>query len=213
MTDELSGIARRTNRWKFTAGTTELMLGGVFFWAGLALLLPRKPTFNIGLLVIGIVLSGFLINYLQNRFIYPRIGYLEYRLRPRKGIWMLVFVLIISLVSIGGMLVLNLIIPDILRSPVWFTPALTLLVGIAIFVNAFLVKQVRFFLLGLISLTAGIFLSPLGLGKVLASDPFGIDKLGLFFLIMGVSSLFSGGSAFRVFLRQTPLMEETPDEL
>lgn len=213
MTDELSGIARRTNRWKFTAGTTELMLGGVFFWAGLALLLPRKPTFYIGLFVIGIVLSGFLINYLQNRFIYPRIGYVEYRLRPRKGIWRLFFVLIISLGSVGGLLALNLIVPDILRSPAWFTPALTLLVGIALFVYAFLVKQVRFFLLGLISLTTGIFLSPLGLGKALTSDPFGTEKLGLFFLIMGICSLFSGGSTFRAFLRRTPLMEETPDEL
>ena len=213
MTEELSGIARRTNRWKFAAGTTELMLGGVFFWAGLAILLPRKPTFYIWLFVIGIMLSGFLVNYLQHRFIYPRIGYLEYRLRPRNGIWRLIIVLLISLVSIGGLVVLNLIVPDKLRSPAWLTPALTLVVGIALFVYAFLVKHVRFFILGLISLIIGIFLSPLGPGNALTNDLFGTEKLGLFFLIMGICSLFSGGITFRAFLRRTPIMGETSDEL
>ncbi len=212
MTDQLSGITRRTKSWKFIAGTTELMLGGVFFWAGLALLLPRKPTFYIGLFVFGIVLSGFLVNFLQHRFIYPRIGYIEYRLRPRNGLWRLFFVVIISLLSIAGLVVLNLIIPDIFRSPAWFTSLFSIFVGIAYFVYAFLVKQVRFFFLGLISLIAGLILSPFGPGNALISDPFGTGKLGLFFLIMGGCSLISGVITFRVFLHRTPLLEETPDD-
>ncbi len=213
MKDEISGIARRTRRWKFAAGTTELMVGGIFFWAGLALLLPRQPTFYLGLFMVGIVLSGFMIDYLQRRYIYPRIGYVEYRVGPRKGILKLLLILAISLVSVGGFVFLNIIIPDILLSPAWFTPALASFVGIALFIYALLVKQVRFLLLGFISLATGFLLSPLILGKVLTGDTFGIDKLGLYFLTMGVCSIFSGGFTLRNFLRNTPLLVETLDEL
>lgn len=212
MKDQFSSIARRTHRWKFAAGTTELMLGGIFFWAGLALLLPRTPTFYLGLFMIGIVLSGFLVEYLQRRYIYPRIGYIEYRVRPRKGIWRLFLVLACSLVGIGGLVFLNHFAPDVLLHPAWVAPALASLVGIALILYAFLVKQGRFLLLGLISIALGLLLSPFGLGNVLTSDTFSIVKLGFYFLTMGVCSFFSGVCTLRAFLRRTPLPTELPDE-
>jgi len=84
MKDQFSSIARHTHRWKFQAGTTEIALGVILLSAGLALLLPRTPTFYLSLFILGIVVSGLLTEYLQRRYIFPRICYIEYRIRPRK---------------------------------------------------------------------------------------------------------------------------------
>jgi hypothetical protein len=213
MKDQFSMVTQRTHRWKFEAGTTEIALGVIFFSAGLALLMPRTPTFYLGLFLVGIVISGFLVDHLQRRYIYPRIGYVEYRIRPRRGIWRLFLVLAASLVGIGGLVLLNHFVPDVLLPPAWFAPGLAFLVGFALILYMILVKQRRLLLLGLISIAAGLFLSPFSLGKVFSGDTFGIVKLSCYFLLVGVCSFFSGGCALRAFLRRNPLsLEEPPDE-
>ncbi len=212
MKDQIATVVSRTRRWKFEAGTTEIALGVIFSSAGAALLLPKSPTFYLSIFIIGIVLAGLLVEYLQHRYIFPRIGYIEYRIGPRKGIWRPFLVLAFSLVLVVGMFLLNHFVQDTLLPPAWFVPALAFLVGFALILYALLVKQKRFLLLGLISMSTGLLLALFGLGRVLIFDTLGILRLGFYFVTMGVCSLFSGFYALRAFLRSTPAPTESPDE-
>ena len=212
MNDQISNLARNSSRWKFQAGTTEIALGVILLSAGLALLLPRTPTFYLSLFMLGIMTSGLLIEYLQRRYIFPRIGYVEYRIRPRKGIWRLILVFASSLIGIWGILFLAHFVPMGILSQSWFSSAVAILVGIFLFLYVVLVKQRRFLILGLISIVMGFLLSPFGLHELFTGDIFGIDKLGFYFLVMGATSLISGGLAFRTFLNHTSLIERQTDE-
>lgn len=212
MNDQLSTLARHTHRWKVQAGTTEIALGIILLSAGLALLLPRTPTFYLSLFLLGIVVSGLLTEYLQRRYIFPRIGYVEYRIRPRKGIWRPVLVLASSLAGIWGILFLFHFVPKGILPPSWFSSAVAFLVGVVLILYVLLVKQRRFLILGLISMVMGFLLSPFGLRYIFTGDIFGVVKLGFYFLVMGATSIISGGLAFRSFLSHTPLIERQPDE-
>jgi MFS family permease len=212
MKDPFSPIAQRTRRWKFETGTTELVLGGLLCSAALSLLLPRTPTFALVIFVPGIMLTGWLVDHLQHRYIYSRIGYVEYRENTGKGLWRLLLMIAASLLLLGGiMLVLFKIQPD--TALAWITSLLAAYIGVVLLMYALQTKLVRLALLGLISaaVAIGLVLSPLVLGLERTSGTFGLGSLGFYFLVMGLVFLFSGGCAFRRFLRRNPPLAEATD--
>ena len=213
MKDQFSPIMQRTRRWKFEAGTTELILGGVFFWAGIAILLPlllhRSPMFVLNVFVLGLFFTGILVEYLQRRYINPRLGYVEYRENTRKGIWRLILLIVFSLMILGGIRILVLKY-DPEAAPAWIAPMLAFIVAIVLIPYALQLR--RLVVLGLISAALGLVFSPLIFGRVRTSDLFALDNLGFYFLVMGLVFFFSGACTFRTFLRQNPPPAKAPDE-
>lgn len=215
MKDQLSPIMQRTRRWKFEAGTTELILGGIFFWAGSALLLPlllrRPPTFMLIVFIAGLFFTGILVQYLERRYVYPRIGYVEYRENTGRGIWRLLLMMFASLIILGGILALLFKYqPE--TALAWVTPLLALYFGAVMVPYALQLKLRRLILLGLISAVIGLALSPIVLGRGRTDGLFGLASLGFYLLAMGPVFLFSGGCTFRAFLLRNPASPETPDE-
>jgi hypothetical protein len=211
MKDQFSQVAQRTRRWKFDAGTTELIIGGMLFSGGLALALPRTPTFALVIFLPGIFLIGTLEQYLERRYVYPRIGYVEYHENTGKGIWRLLLIMVASLVVLGGVLAfLFEYQPD--NALAWITPLLAFYISAVLVPYAIQMKIRRLTLLGLISAALGLTFSPLVLGRGQTAGLFGLASLGFYLLAMGLVFLFSGACAFRMFLRRTPLPKEEPDE-
>jgi hypothetical protein len=207
MNDDISAVARRTRRWKFEAGTTEIILGGLFFWAGLALLVPRTPMFSLVIFVPGLILTGTLTDHLQRRYIIPRIGYVEYRENTGKGFGRLLLLMAFSLVTFGGLVALFFhFIPE--TAPLWIAPSLAIFIAILLIPYGVQSRLARLVLLGLISIVTGLLFSPL----VPIWEPFrdstGIGSLVFFLLVMGIVFFFSGGCAFRSFLHRNPLPRE-----
>jgi hypothetical protein len=187
MRNQLSGAAGRARRWKFEAGMTELALGGLLLSAALALLLPHTPMFALVIFVPGTLLTGIIVDLLERRYVYPRIGYVEYRENTGRGLMRLLIMMAVSLLV---------------------TPLLGFYVGAVMVAYAQGMKLRRLLLLGLISVGFGLILSPLGLGRRLTDGLFEFRSLGWYLLAMGVTFLFSGECAFRTFLRRNPPAQE-----
>jgi hypothetical protein len=202
MKDQLSQVAGRVRRWKFEAGMTELALGGLLLSASLALLLPRTPTFGLVIFVPGTLLTGALVEYLQRCYVYPRIGYVEYRENTGRGLGRLLLMMSVSLLVLGGIMALLFrYAPE--TALAWVTPLLAFYTGAVMVPYALQMKLRRLILLSLISAAFGLILSPLGLGGRLMGGLFEFESLGWYLLAMGLVFLFSGACAFRTFLRHT----------
>lgn len=211
MKNPLSRIPGRVRRWKFEAGTTELMLGGMLFSGGLALALPRTPVFSLVVFIPGVFLAGALTDFLQRCYVYPRIGYVEYRENTSRGLGRLLLMLLASLIVMGGILALLFQYqPE--TALAWVTPLLAGYIGAVLIPYAAQMRLGRLVLLGAISTALGLMLSPLVLGRDQTGGMFGLASLGFYLLAMGLVFLFSGTCAFRNFLRRNPAPLETPDE-
>jgi len=211
MKDQFTPVMQRTRRWKFEAGTTELVLGGILFSGGLSLAVPRTHTFALVIFLPGIFLVGTLVQYLERRYVYPRIGYVEYRENTGKGLWRLLLMMVASLIVLGGILALLFEYqPDTAQA--WVTPLLAFYIGVVMILYAQQMKLRRLTLLGLVSVALGLTLSPLVLGRGQTGGLFGLASLSFYLLAMGLVFLISGIFAFRAFLRRTPLPKEKPDE-
>jgi hypothetical protein len=216
MKDNFSEIARRTRRWKFEDGTTELMLGGIFFWASMYFLLQLipglSPVLIFVILVAGFIATILVTDILKRRYVYPRSGYVRYQEDAPRGIWKT-----LTLAAFVGLLVAALLclalIYDNEHALAWITTFLPIFIGLIWLIANFYYKISRLGFLGSLSVVFGIVISPLVLGSQTTSGDFIVGVLlGLYFLVMAVSLLLSGGLTFRVYLRRTPPPIEAPDE-
>ena len=216
MKDNFSEIARRTRRWKFEDGTTELMLGGIFFWASMYFLLQLipglSPVLIFVILVIGFIATIFVTDFLKRRYVYPRSGYVRYQEESPRGLWKP-----LTLAAFAGLLVAALLclalIYDNEHALAWITTFLPTSIGLVWLIAYLYYKISRLGFLGVLSVVFGIVISPLVLGGQTTSGDFLVGVLlGLYFLVMAVSLFLSGGLAFRTFLDHTPLPIEAPNE-
>ncbi len=214
MRTKITQTMQRTRRWKFEAGTTEFILGGIFFWAGVALLLPvllhRQPLFMLDVFVPGLFFTGILVEFIQRHHITPRLGYVEYSENMRKGLWRLGLLIVFSLVVFAGMRMLALrFSPE--TASAWIAPMLALTVSIVLIPYALQLKLRRLLWLGLVSAGIGLLLSPLALRYETTDAVFSLQRLGFYFLAMGLVFYISGGCTFWNFLRSTSLPAEATD--
>lgn len=216
MKDQFSPIMRRTRRWKFEGGTTELMLGGIFFSAALYFLLQLLPGMSPASIflafVIGLLGSFLGPAYLQRRHVVPRSGYVVYKEATPRGIWKPL------LLAIGAGLAMTVLLHlvsvfDNEHALAWMTAILGVFIGLVWWIGNRNFRIRRLTYLGGFSILAGLLVSPavLGAGFTRGSDIGGI-LLGSYFLLMGIAFFVSGGLAFRAFLRHAPASSETPDE-
>ena len=209
MKDRITTIMRRTHIWKYENGTAELLMGGCFLLAGIAL-----PFGNICIALAyssGLLIIDILGERLKQRYIYPRSGLVVYQQDTLKWFWKFLLFAIGSVVGWGLILSL-LFIYDAQNSMAWFASFVAACAGILWVADGLKYKLVRLDAIGIFSICLGLSLSPIVLGRQLTAGNFGIASLAFYLLVMSITFFISGGLVLRTFLRNNPLPEEAPDE-
>lgn len=204
MNDELAQVVQRTRQYWFSDGLVELSVGGTFIILGLYFYIQSiLPSGSLLLLAIqaGFVflLFGliFFVRYLVNKFksqlTIPRTGYVSYNRATRKQ----------RIVSASiAILIAALNIALFLATPLslhWIPAVTGLIVGIIWLVSAFRVGLLRFYLQSIFSLLLGVGLSLVRLDTY--------QSLAIFYTLMGLVLILSGGLTLIKYLRQNPPLE------
>ena len=207
MKDSFSEVQQRVKRYWFKDGIGELAGGGLFvviglYFAGHDWLPPNSgiraiwDSSLILLLIAGMFVTRRLINALKTRLTYPRTGYVEYfpsqKNTPARRVLTAVIAMVVSLLLV--------FFGKYVGSFNWI-PGFTGLVAGAIFI----MTQTRgggnrFYWLGAISILLGLVLSFSGLSESYS--------LGLFYGLVGVAAMFSGGLTLAHYLRENPMPAE-----
>ncbi|MGZ9226447.1 MAG: hypothetical protein ACXW4M_12920 [Anaerolineales bacterium] len=213
MQSNLSDVEQRVKRYWYTDGIGELIGGGMFILLGIYFAAQQylgEKSLAGGLLQAGLVLfliggmsiGRWLIKAMKARLTYPRTGYVEYHvdrqnLNRRR---------VIAAVVAGLVAAFSLVFAGRIAPFLNLTLALTgILVGIIlIFLQGRSSGLERFYVLGAISIVLGIALSLSGL-------PDGYS-LGLFYGLMGVTFVISGGVVLHRYLQDNPLPPEDERE-
>ena len=205
MQSNLSDVEQRVKRYWYTDGIGELISGGMFILLGIYFAAQEYLGENsivsgllqgslVILLIGGMALGRWLIKALKSRLTFPRTGYVEYHVNPQSSNRRRILAAVVA-----GMVAASfLIFAQELTSLLNLTVALTgILVGaILIFLQGRGSGLERFYVLGGISILLGIALSLSGL-------PEGYS-LGLFYGLMGLAYLISGGMVLRRYLQENP---------
>lgn len=196
-TADLSSIERIAFRDTQQDGLTEVVTGVFLFIVAVA---TGRPAFY-WMYLAGILVLGRGLKWLKARFTYPRVGYVELPgeepAELRRGIlsWVLAV--------LGVTLVVLAISGDLTSSLAWrrWSPALA---GF-LFMGGFLYSASRS---GLARQYVYALLAP-ALGLLLATQTFAEPYGGVrvWALVMALVLLASGGTVFRRFLRDTPIVE------
>lgn len=206
MQSNLTDVEQRVKRYWYTDGIGELIGGGMFILLGIyfagqhylgehsligGLLQAGLVIFLIG----GMSIGRWLIKALKSRVTYPRTGYVEYHVDRQNSNKRRVIVAVVAALVAGFSLVFAGQIASFLN----LTLALTgILVGIIlIFLQGRGSGLERFYLLGAFSILLGVALS-------LSRLPDGYS-LGLFYGLMGISFVTSGGIVLHRYLQDNPL--------
>jgi hypothetical protein len=199
MDNTIESIITRTRQRFYSDGLWELIAGGILLLGGLAILLPPQGNTSAIFFAAGVLVLYFLYLYLKNRLIYPRTGYVLYKeqgLRAR----------ITTIIKRAFLLLLLSIMFFILSDPNPMPGQAGLFFFLGVFIGAGWLWQgirlgvSRLVLLGLIAVILGAIFS---LGQNLApmSEKSTLEILGIYFLLVGVVFLVSGGTTFVRFLR------------
>ncbi len=210
MNSNLSDVQRRVNRYWYTDGLAEILGGGMFLllavyfalqdFLGPDLMLSGILQAGLALLLIGgAFVSRRLINSLKTRLTYPRTGYVEYRASKkdtgRKRILVFILAFTISALTIAFV--------GIFKSFNSIVAVTGFIVGmILVLLRGKASGLFRFYILGAISLLLGFSISASRLTEGYA--------LGLYYGLMGVCFLVSGGLTLRHYLHENPLRAEGP---
>ena len=210
MKSNLSDVQQRINRYWYTDGLAEILGGGMFLMLAVYFALqdflgPDSTLSGIlqvslALLMIGgAFASRRLINSLKTRLTYPRTGYVEYRVnkkdtgRNRILVFMLAFTISALTIAFVG----------IFKSFDSIVAVTGFIVGmILVLLRGKASGLFRFFVLGAISILLGFAISASGLSEGYA--------LGLYYTLMGICFLISGGLTLTHYLHENPLPVEGP---
>ncbi|MGB9799790.1 MAG: hypothetical protein ACPLUL_06830 [Thermanaerothrix sp.] len=201
---------RRPQRYWYADGLAEMAVGGIFLLVALtslaAGLLPPGPWQNLtpailqALVIIGGVLGArVLVRTLKERITYPRTGWVTYR-RPSSGRrWLLTST---SFILATGLALLIITLGKTVGQR-WLPLVSGFLIAFAT-AAGWRLRLARLLILALYILGVGI-----GLTLLAPPDPF--DAV-LFFGLVGLGWLTSGGSALWTYLRHTHPLDEDKAE-
>ena len=209
MQSHFTEVEQRVRRYWYTDGIGELIGGGMFIVLGIYFAAQEflgensliSGLLQAGLVIVligGMALGRWLIKALKSRLTYPRTGYVEYHENPQGKNRRRILVALVA----GMVTAFSLVFVKKLTPLLNLTLALTgILVGaILIFLQGRKAGLERFYVLGGISIVLGVALSLSGL-------PEGYG-LGLFYSVMGLAYLVSGGIVLRRYLLENPLPAE-----
>jgi len=212
MEDRLLDVEQRIKRYWYSDGIAELSSGGMFILLGLYF--GIQGYFGEGSLVsvilqvslVFIMMGGifgvrWLVNTLKTRLTYPRTGYVEYRSNEKDATQRRYVVAAVAMIiAVASMVLVKYI--HILDSMVLITGILVSVVFIALRGKSSGVT--RFYVLGGFSLLLGIVLS---LDKL--PDEY---NLALFYGLLGLAILVSGGLVLRRYLIDNPMPAEDDND-
>lgn len=212
MENDISKIEKRVQQYWYTDGISELIVGGVFILLGLFFAgkewLPEgslgRTLFESSLAIVligGALAARWLINYMKIRMIYPRTGYVSYRIdQPHANRRRILGVITGAVVA-----ALVIILAKFVGSIDWLPGLSGVLIGfILVFVKGKVSGMGRFYILAAFSVLLGFMLSFSGL--LLGY------RLALLYGLMGLAFLFSGGITLRGYLSQNPLLHDSQNE-
>ena len=210
--DDMKQVEKRVRRYWYADGIAELASGGMFLLLGLyfgVLGYFKEGSLISVILQVSMILVfiggafgvRWLVNTLKSRLTYPRTGFVEYRVKDgdtRKRRWVIVVsAMVISAASI--------VLVDYIRgleSMVFITGLLVGVIFIALRGRSSGLK--RFYLLGGLAIILGIALAYSGLSQVYT--------LTLFYGLLGIAILISGGLVLRHYLMENPPQSELDNE-
>ena len=205
MQSNLTDVERRVKRYWYTDGSGELIGGGMFVLLGVYFALQEflgQDSLVSGILQASLVLlmiggmfvSRRLINALKTRLTYPRTGYVEYQVSERNTRSRQILAGVLGfLVAVLAMLFVRLF---------QFFDSIVAITGVVVAVILVVLRTksaglTRFYILGVVSLV-------LGLALAVSGPPNGYS-LGLFYGLMGVCLMFSGGLVLQRYLKENPI--------
>ena len=205
MQSNLSDVEQRVKRYWYTDGIGELIGGGMFILLGIYFALQEflgKNSMMSGLLqaslilvmIGGMAISRRLVTALKTRLTYPRTGYVEYQVNEQstksRRIWVVLLAFTIS--------ALTMVFVRLFQAFNSIVAVTGVAVGlILVILRAKVSGLARFYVLGVVSVL-------LGLALALSRLPHGYS-LGLFYGVMGVSFMISGGLTLGRYLDENPL--------
>ena len=210
--DDMKQVERRVKRYWYTDGIAELASGGMFLLLGLyfgvlgyfqegSLISVILQASMVLIMVGGAFGVRWLVNTLKSRLTYPRTGYVEYRVNEKDAkIRRYVVIAVAMIFAIGSIVLIDYIRG--LDSMVLFTGVIVGVIFIALRGKSSGLK--RFYLLGGLSIVLGIALAYSKLQQVYT--------LSLFYGLLGVAILVSGGLVMRQYLEENPLRLENGNE-
>jgi len=212
MEDKMIDVERRVKRYWYSDGIAELSSGGMFILLGLYF--GIQGYFGEGSIVsvilqvslVFIMMGGlfgvrWMVNTLKTRLTYPRTGYVEYRVNDRDTKQRRYVVVAMALViAIASMVLVKYI--RVLDSMVLITGVLAAIVFVALRGKSSGVT--RFYYLGGFSLLLGV-----GLSLDSLSDEY---NLALFYGLLGVVIMISGGIVLHRYLNDNPMPAESENE-
>lgn len=204
MQNNLSDVERRVKRYWYTDGIGELIGGGMFILLGLYFALQEflgqnslvSGILQVSLILVmigGMYIGRRLINALKTRVTYPRTGYVEYEVDEQKmrsrRIWIVLLAFMISALTM------------VFVSLFQFFDAIVAVTGVAVGLILVILRAksaglTRFYFLGAVSILLGLVLSSSGLPNAYS--------LGLFYGLMGLGFMISGGLTLQRYLKENP---------
>jgi hypothetical protein len=210
--DRISRVEERVYRHWYEDGLGELTGGGLFllfafYFGGHAWLEKGDSTgrlfLNGGLIVLlvgGVLATRWLLGVMKAHFTYPRTGYVELNSPERVSLNRAVT----ALVGIIGT-VLVFLLAEMVGSYSWAPAAVGLLFGIVYLLIAIKAGGLRrFYFLSAFSVLLGF---GLWFSQYLVTF-----NLALFYSILGLLSMISGGVTLARFLKEHPMPAELEDE-
>jgi hypothetical protein len=198
MTENIEQIAKRTQRYYFEDGFWEICIGVLYLLiagvVGLWTILPKDSPWmlvvTLGLPVLILAGSGAIkgvLNTFKQRITYPRTGYVTFSRRSAaRGNWVTL--------GIGFLGALVIVFTNRWVGRITVIEGLVLAIGYI--VAGWRMGLVRFYLVALLTLIAGLVAAWLGL-----QDSSGIAAI---FSVMGTATLICGLVTLRDYLRQNP---------
>jgi hypothetical protein len=206
--NEMKQVEQRVKRYWYTDGIAELTSGGLFVLLGVYFgaqgFLGEDSIVSIILqislilvMVGGIFGVRWLVSTLKARLTYPRTGYVEYRVNEKDvKVRRYVVAGVAMIIAIASIVLIDYIRG--LDSMALITGLLVGIIFIALRGKSSGLK--RFYLLGGLAIVLGVILSFSGLSQAY--------NLGLFYGLIGIAIMISGGMVLRRYLSENPLPTE-----
>jgi MFS family permease len=206
----LEEIPAHLRRRHFSTGTAELLVGGMLLWGGLSFEIGRHP-FLVGLVfMVGVLALGKVIEHIQQKYIYPRSGYVQFHEEASQFWKTALFILAAAILFAFAFWIVFTY--DYAHALAWVTPLLATFLGGVMLIIGFYHRVRRMAFVGFLALVLGWILSPPVLGAEATRGYSGLGILVFYFIAIGLVFLTSGGLTLRNYLRATPLQPEAQDE-
>jgi hypothetical protein len=210
MKAQVDTVIRRTQQYNFEDGLTEAFIGALASLGGLVILTAQFPFIAFCLFLVGVILITKTLERIRERNTYPRSGYLTYKEHKSKR-WITLLIALISCLVAGGLLVSALLL-DPEHALAWPSLIVGMFVGCVFLYKGIQLRLARIIFLGALTTLLGFLFSPVVLEPKATEGYKGLVTFGLFFFVVGVTFIISGGLRFRKYLQGNPLPAEALDD-